>query len=170
MAVIDQKLTERDLELLREAAAEGRKAKAAGNHPFGAVLTDGEGRIILRAQNTVTTDHNDCGHAETNLMIAASKKFSREFLEDCSLYTSVEPCAMCAGAVYWTNVRRVVFGISEHQLLELTGDDPENQTFDLPCREVFAKGQKEISVAGPAEDRELQDLIVEDHKGFWQNI
>ena len=169
MAVIDQKLTEKDIELLREAAAEGRKAKAAGNHPFGAVLTDSEGRIILRARNTVTTEHNDCGHAETNLMIAASKKYSREFLEGCSLYTSVEPCAMCSGAAYWTNVRRVVYGISEHQLLELTGDDPENQTFALPCREVFERGQKDIIVAGPAEDKELLDLIVEDHKGFWEN-
>ncbi len=169
MAVSDQKLTERDRKLLREAAAEGRKARAAGNHPFGAVLTDGEGKIILRAQNTVSTAHNDCGHAETNLMIAASQKYCREFLEECSLYTSVEPCAMCAGAVYWANVRRVVYGISEHQLLELTGDDPENQTFDLPCREVFERGQKDICVAGPTEDESLRNLIAEDHKGFWQN-
>ena len=117
----------------------------------------------------MTTEHNDCGHAETNLMIAASKKYSREFLEDCTLYSSVEPCAMCAGAAYWANVRRVVFGISEHQLLELTGDDPENQTFDLPCREVFERGQKEIKVAGPTEDEELKNLIAEDHRGFWKN-
>ncbi len=167
MPVIEGNIDPKDIEILKEAAAEGRKAKEKGNHPFGAVLTDKDGKIILRAQNTVTTEHNDCGHAETNLMIAASKAYSRDFLSECSLYTSVEPCAMCAGAAYWANVGRVVYALSEHQLLELTGDDPENQTFDLPCREVLSRGQKSITVAGPSEDRGLQDLIVRDHAGFW---
>ena len=167
MPIIEGSVSDRDKVILMEAAMEGRKAKEAGNHPFGAVLTDKEGNIVLRAGNTVTTDHNDCGHAETNLMIAASKKFSREFLKDCSLYTSVEPCAMCAGAMYWTNVGRLVYALSEHQLLELTGDDPENQTFDLPCRDVLSKGQKDIEVIGPVDDESLINEVVSDHKGFW---
>jgi len=167
LSIIEGKVSDRDIEILMEAALEGRKAKAAGNHPFGAVLTDGEGKIILRAGNTVTTDHNDCGHAETNLMIAASRKFSREFLSDCTLYTSVEPCAMCSGAMYWTNVGRLVYALSEHTLLEMTGDDPENQTFCLPCREVLSRGQKDIEIIGPVDNDELIEAVVSDHRGFW---
>ncbi|WP_246157028.1 nucleoside deaminase [Oceanispirochaeta crateris] len=167
MSILEGKVSDRDKEILMEATLEGRKAKEKGNHPFGAVLADKEGHILLRAGNTVTTEHNDCGHAETNLMIAASKTYSREFLKDCTLYTSVEPCAMCSGAMYWTNVGRLVFALSEHQLLELTGDDPENQTFDLPCREVLSRGQKDIEVIGPVESDELVKEIVSDHKGFW---
>jgi len=169
LSIIEGKVTDRDIEILMEATLEGRKAKAAGNHPFGAVLTDGEGRIILRAGNTVTTEHNDCGHAETNLMIAASRAYDREFLKGCTLYTSVEPCAMCSGAMYWTNVGRLVYALSEHKLLELTGDDPENQTFSLPCRDVLSKGQKDIEVIGPVEDAKLVDEIVSDHRGFWNS-
>ncbi len=169
MPVIEKPVDFRDIEILKEAAAEGRKAREKGNHPFGAVLTDREGTIILRAQNTVTTEHNDCGHAETNLMMAASKAYSREFLSSCTLYTSVEPCAMCAGAAYWANVGRIVYALSEHQLLEMTGDDPENLTFDLPCRDVIARGQKNIAVSGPCDDPDLISLIAGDHRGFWNS-
>lgn len=167
MPTINDHITNRDLECLEEARREGAAARAEGNHPFGAVLADTEGRILLRARNTVESDNNDCGHAETNLAVMASKAYSREFLRSCTLYTSVEPCAMCAGAVYWSDIRRVVYGISEHRLLEMTGDDPENQTFNLPCREVFDRGQKDIIVAGPAEDPDLVERIADDHRGFW---
>ncbi len=167
MPVIEGTIDAADIKLLREAALLGRKAREKGNHPFGALLADKEGKILLTAENTVNTEHNDCGHAETNLMIAASKQLSRDVLAECTLYTSVEPCVMCAGAMYWGNLGRLVFGISEHQLLEMTGDDPENQTFDLPCREVFARGQKDIVIAGPVDDDSLLKDIVKDHEGFW---
>ncbi|MDC7222572.1 MAG: nucleoside deaminase [Spirochaetales bacterium] len=162
-----EKETQQDLQLLRIAAEQGRLARSKGNHPFGAILANEQGEVLLKSENTVNTEHNDCGHAETNLMISAVKKYERDFLKNCTLYTSVEPCAMCAGAIYWGNVRRVVYGISESQLLEMTGDDEENQTLALPCREVFARGQKEIIVIGPVEDRELREEIARDHQGFW---
>ena len=73
---------------------------------------------------------------------------------------------MCAGAIYWGNVGRVVYGISEKRLLSLTGDNEQNPTFDLPCREVFARGQKQITVVGPFP--ELEADIVAVHNGYWQ--
>ncbi len=88
---------------------------------------------------------------------------SPQELELCTLYTSAEPCCMCAGAVYWTGIGRVVYALSEHALLGLTGDHPENPTFSLPCREVFAKGQRKVSVLGPM----LEGEAAEPHKGFW---
>lgn len=150
---------------LIEAVEEARRARANGNTPFGAVLTDRDGNILLRQQNVEITERDCAGHAETALMRAACKKYDREFLQSCTLYSIAEPCAMCAGAIYWGNVGRVVYGISEKKLLELTGADPQNPTLDLPCREVFARGQKTIEVIGPVED--IADAVYEVHKGYW---
>jgi tRNA(Arg) A34 adenosine deaminase TadA len=81
------------------------------------------------------------------------------------LYTSVEPCAMCAGAIYWGNVGRVVYGISEKKLAELTGDSEVNPTLDLPCTDVFARGNKSIKVIGPFPEVEAEVIAV--HLGYW---
>ena len=167
MGVATQEPTMRDIALLYETARVASESRAGGNHPFGAILADSNGNILMEQQNEVVTDHNECGHAETMLLMRASKKFDREFLATCSLYTSVEPCAMCSGALYWANVGRLVYGLTEQRLLEMTGDNPENPTFDLPCREVLSRGQKDIVVVGPVQDPALQRRIAEDHAGFW---
>lgn len=74
---------------------------------------------------------------------------------------------MCTGAIYWGNVGRIVYGISEKKLLELTGSDAENPTFDMPCREIIAKGQKSIEVIGPIADDDLAKEIIKPHIGYW---
>jgi tRNA(Arg) A34 adenosine deaminase TadA len=100
-------------------------------------------------------------------MIAASKKFGRDFLASCSIYSTGEPCVMCTGAIYWANVRRIVAGYSERDLLAITGADPENPTFNLPCAEILARGQKDFEIVGPVQDRKLIAALLEDHNGFW---
>jgi tRNA(Arg) A34 adenosine deaminase TadA len=55
---------------------------------------------------------------------------------------------MCAGAIYWAGIGRLVYGLSEHRLKELTGNHPENPTLDLPCRQVFASGQRSTKSSG----------------------
>lgn len=150
---------------LRKAIEVSKKSREHGNTPFGAILVDGEGNILLEQENIEITESNCSGHAETSLMIKASKKYSKDFLWNCTLYSTAEPCAMCAGAIYWGNVGKVVYGISEKRLLELTGDDEQNPTFDLPCREVFARGQKDIKVEGPFS--EVENEVVEVHKDYW---
>lgn len=148
---------------LRRSFALARQATEKGNHPFGALLVDAGGTIVLEAENTVSTEHDCTGHAETNLMREASKRFDSDFLASCTLYTSTEPCAMCAGAIYWGGVSRVVFGLRESALLELTGDHQENPTLDLPCREVFARGQRSVEVIGPLLEEEAKQV----HRDFW---
>ena len=155
----------KDLDLLRSAIEIARRSREHGNHPFGALLVDGAGTVRLEAENTVVTGRDCTGHAETNLMRKASQAFEREFLANCSLYTSAEPCAMCAGAIYWGSVGRVVFAVSEAQLLEMTRANPENPTLSLPCREVFARGQRPVQVEGPAPELETEGKAV--HLGFW---
>lgn len=167
MATIEGTVTKKDIEIMYEAARVATESRKGGNHPFGAILADKDGTILLEQENEVVTEHNDCGHAETALLIRASKKYSRDFLATCTLYTTIEPCAMCTGALYWTNVGRLVYALSEELLLELTGSNEENPTLSLPSREVIDRGQKDIIVVGPIDDKELSDRIVQDHIGFW---
>ncbi|MEI0594765.1 nucleoside deaminase [Brachyspira pilosicoli] len=157
---------EKHIFYLREAIKESILAKEAGNTPFGAVMVDKNGNIILRQQNIEITEHDCTGHAETAIMRAASKLYDRKFLWDCTLYTTFEPCAMCCGAIYWGNVGTVVYGLEEKTLLKLTGDNEQNPTFDLPSREIIKAGQKDIKILGPFE--ELTDEIIEPHIGYWK--
>ena len=138
-------------------------ARQSGNHPFGALLAAADGTILLEAENSVGTTGDCTGHAETNLMRSASQQFPRKTLAAATLYSSAEPCAMCAGAIYWGGVGQVVYGLSERELLRLTGANAENPTLDLPCREVFARGQRPLSVIGPFLEEEARAV----HAGFW---
>ena len=150
-------------DLLGRGGAIARDARDHGNHPFGALLTDAEGHVLLRAENTVVTERDATGHAETNLVRRATAEYSPGRLSDAIIYTSTEPCAMCAGAIYWSGIGSVVFALAETALHELTGDDPENPTLALPCREVFAAGRRAISVLGPFDLRQAREV----HEGFW---
>lgn len=150
--------------LLRRAIAISEAARDHGNHPFGALLATADGRIAAEAENTCITAHDVTGHAETNLVSLASQRFEPEELAGMTLVTSCEPCAMCSGAIYWSGIASVVYGLSEEALLELTGDDPENPTLNLPCRIVLGAGQRSIEVTGPL----LEDEARRPHDGFWQ--
>lgn len=156
--------TSNDEALLRRAIAVAGSALGKGNHPFGAILVGPDGEVLLEAENSVVTEHDATGHAERNLMTLASRRFPRDLLARCTMYTSTEPCAMCAGAVYWAGVRRIVYGLAERDLLAMTGAHPENPTFDLPCREVFAAGQARTEVIGPLLAAEAKAV----HEGFWR--
>jgi tRNA(Arg) A34 adenosine deaminase TadA len=72
---------------------------------------------------------------------------------------------MCAGAIYWAGIGRVVYGLSEHRLKAMTGNHVENPTLDLPCRTVFAAGQRPVEVIGPL----LEDEAAAIHFGVWHS-
>lgn len=152
-----------DLEHLRTSIQVAQRAREHGNHPFGAILVDKNNQVVLEAENSVVSGKDCTAHAETNLMRLATQHFSAEELESCTLYTSTEPCAMCAGAIHWGNVRRVVFALSEAALYDLIGPSPEHLL--LPCREVFARSQRTVDVEGPALELDVEARAV--HMGFW---
>lgn len=148
---------------LRLAFAVAARARAHGNHPFGCVLVGPTGEVLLEAENGYMPDRDMTGHAERLLATAASKKYRPAQLMECTMYTSAEPCAMCAGAVYWAGIGRVVYGLSEARLKRITGSHAENPTLDLPCRTVFAAGQRKVAVVGPL----LEDEAAAQHVGVW---
>ncbi len=151
---------------LRAANAVAQRALAAGHHPFGAVLVAPDHETLLIEQGNV----DSVNHAEAVLAREAALRFDSDFLWSCTLYTTVEPCCMCAGTLYWANIGRLVYGMEEKRLLALTGNHAENPTLDLPCREVFARGQKAIQVCGPVAevDAQIDAEIASLHVGFWQ--
>ena len=147
---------------LRAANDIAKEMKLFGHHPFGAVLVapDGE-QILMHEGNT-----NVVRHAESELSRRAAEIYSAEYLFTCTILTTMEPCAMCAGTIYWANIGRVVYGVSEAKLKKITGSSQMNPTLNLPCKHIFDAGQKAIQVIGPIP--ELEDELLEPHREFWK--
>lgn len=152
-----------DETLLRKSFDIARHAYQSGAHPFGALLVSADGEVLMEQGNAYLPNHDMTGHAERVLMTRASTTYSPAFLAGCTLYSSAEPCAMCAGAAYWAGIGRVVYGLSERRLKQITGNHPENPTLDLPCRVVFEAGQRKVEVVGPILEEEGALL----HEGIW---
>ena len=152
-----------DHRFLRIAIEEARRAREHGNHPFGAVLVTADGQVIMAAENSVVTQKDVTAHAELNLVRAASQELDPAFLKACSLYASTEPCPMCAGAIVWANIRRVVFGLGMQSLYELIGEFPDAPSLKMGAREVFQRAPWPMDITGPA----LEDEARVVHAGFW---
>ena len=161
----EQALSEQDAGFLRQSFGLAAQTRAQGMHPFAAIVVNENGHIVAQAGNNSLPPQGDpTRHAEIVAAGLAAKQLTLADIKKCTLYTNAEPCAMCAGAIYWAGIGRVVYGISEAQLLQITGDHPENPTMSLPCRQVFASGQRVIQVIGPC----LQQEAAAVHDGFWQ--
>ncbi len=139
-----------------------RRSRENGNHPFGALLADATGVVVLEAENSVVTERDCTNHAELNLVRAASRRLAEATLAASTLYTSTEPCAMCAGAIYWSGIGRVVFALSGAALTALV-EGGQELGLALSCREVFSHGGRPVEVSGP--HLEEQGRAV--HEGFW---
>ena len=152
-----------DEQFLRRSFDVARRAASHGNHPFGAILVDEQDNVLIEGENSFMPSRDGTAHAERLLATEACKTLSDEVRAKATLYSSAEPCAMCAGAIYWAGIGRVVYGLGEQRLRVITGDHPENPTLDLPCRDVFNSGQRAIEVIGPL----LEDEAAEPHAGVW---
>jgi tRNA(Arg) A34 adenosine deaminase TadA len=154
-------LSPQDDHFLSQALALAQESRARGHHPFAALVVSADGKVIAEAMNASSLDRT--AHAEMNALRQASSQHTPAELAGATLYSNAEPCAMCAGGTYWSGVGRVVYAMSEASLLALTGDDPENPTLSLPCRDVFARGQRPTEVIGPVREDEARKA----HEGFW---
>ena len=157
-------LDDRDARYLREAIALSSVARQRGNRPFGALIVSPEGEILASAWNS-NGETGDCtAHAETGAVRLASPKYSREQLQRATLYSSGEPCVMCAGAIFWSGIQRVVFGIDAVRLRLFRGERAEQRDAELSCRDVFRASPHPIECIGPA----LVQESSEPHRGFWK--
>lgn len=156
-------VTEADLAWLDRCVALATDARARTDHPFGSLIVTADGRVV-EGLNTVVTTGDPTGHAETNAVRAAAAVLTSEELAASTLYTSTEPCAMCAGAIYWSGISRVVYALSEQGLRDIVAAQEGVPTMELPCREVFARGGRTVWVAGPVDLAAATTV----HDGFWR--
>ena len=140
-----------------------RRSREKGNHPFGSLLVDAAGEVLLESENTAVAGGDWLGHAELNLVRDACSKFGPEFLHSCTLYTSTEPCAMCSGAIYWSGIGCVVYALGSDTLEAIVNDGEGDATLAMRCREVFARGGRAVEVVGPM----VEDRAREVHLNFW---
>jgi tRNA(Arg) A34 adenosine deaminase TadA len=147
---------------LRAANVVAQRSLQQGRHPFGAVLIGPQGDRVWLEQGNV----DSVNHAEAVLARTAAARWDAATLWACTLVTTVEPCAMCAGTQYWAHIGRLVYGMSEARLLDITGNHPQNPTLDLPCRQVFAAGQKAVQIVGPVP--EVEEEIAALHRDYWR--
>jgi tRNA(Arg) A34 adenosine deaminase TadA len=151
--------------LLRKTFDVAQRAREGGDHPFGALLADENGNVLREQGNGYSSEGGDrTAHAERLLASWAAKTLPLDQLARTTLYSSAEPCAMCAGAIYWAGIGRVVYGQSERDLKAQTGAHEENPTLDLPCHIVFAAGQRPTEVVGPM----LSDEAAQLQADFWK--
>jgi tRNA(Arg) A34 adenosine deaminase TadA len=146
---------------LHRANEVARRAVTLGHHPFGATLVGPDHETVLLEQCNIDT----VNHAESTLARVAATNFTPEFLWQCTLYTSVEPCCMCAGTAYWANIGRVVYAMTEVDLLAATGNHAENPTMHLPSRVVFDHGQKGVDLIGPVVEAAAEVVALQ--RAFW---
>lgn len=105
-------MTERDERYMREAIREARAAEADNEIPIGAVIVCRD-RVIARGHNMTEMLHDPTAHAEMIALTAATEALGGKYLSDCSLYVTVEPCPMCAAALNWAQVGRIVYGAGD---------------------------------------------------------
>ena len=152
-------IREQDAARLRRAIGLAREARGRGNAPFGAVLVGEDGKILAEGHNTVNSERDVTGHAETNLVRDAFRSFDAQTLASSTLYASAEPCAMCSGAIFWAGVGTVVYGLGADRIYEMFPPDDENPLMRLPCREVLAAGTRTTEVVGPALEEEAERVF-----------
>lgn len=154
-----------DLALLRRTFVLASEARDMGGAPYGALVADDSSNIIVEQRNTSSVTGGDpTQHAELMAVSNAWRELNYEGMGSATLYASTEPCSMCAGAAYWTGIGRVVYGLSNRRLFEFTGDNPQQASFALPCRDILQHGQRPIAVIGPL----LEDEAAQAHQGYWR--
>lgn len=160
----EQPVAERDAVYLRQAIALSRTARQRGNRPFGAVIVAPDGTLLGAGWNS-NGESGDCtAHAEVQAIREACQRHDRATLEQATLYASGEPCVMCAGAIFWANIRRVVYGIDDQRLRVFRGERLDQRDVELSCRDVFRAAPFVVECTGPS----LVDEASQPHVGAWK--
>ena len=150
-------------QLLEQVFALATEARADGDHPFGALLAI-DGVVVAEAKNRVTTDGDITAHAEMMLVRNLERDGRLHLLSVGVFYASCEPCPMCVGAMFWSGVRRVVYGLSAGRLSDLAtpvGNEPFGFTITAP--DLGAATSPPMAFDGPC----LEDRAAVPHNGFW---
>jgi tRNA(adenine34) deaminase len=154
---------EPDIDHLRRAIALSRTALDKGELPFGATIVASGGAVLAEAISTEVGDGDWTCHAETNAVRRATAAHPRAAIAGATIYASAEPCAMCASAIFYAGIRRVVYAFGEPRLRAMLATRADTAGLGFSCREVFAHAAEPVAVAGPL----LEDEAAAPHEAFW---
>ncbi len=162
----DDKLSALDATLLRRAFALAGEARARGDRPFAAVIADEAGTVLAEAGSTQGTGGGGTlAHSEMNALQAVlGAGLPRSVLRRATIYSSGEPCAMCAAAIFYTGVGRAVYGLSAGAILHLRNAQPHTAGLSLSCRAVLDTAAERVDVIGPC----LEEEGAVPHMGYWR--
>ena len=152
---------EKEKEFVRIAIEIAKESKRKNNLPFGCVLVNKDGAVILKGENTINTDNDCLAHAEINLIGEACKIYDYSYLNNCSIYTSDEPCPMCTSAIYWSGIGKLVYGWSKTEYYRIVGRDNPNWVFEMLTRELLEKGGRKLEIIGPLLEDEASILHLD---------
>jgi len=141
--------------LVKRAIEVAKRSKENGNLAYGCILVDGKGEVIMEGENSVITESDCLGHAEINMIREASKQYDADFLSQCTIYTSDEPCPMCSSAIFWSGIGTLTFGLSKSRFYEEFGNDNPAIDFNISSREVLKAGGRKVEVIGPMLEEEV---------------
>jgi tRNA(Arg) A34 adenosine deaminase TadA len=150
---------------LRKALEVAKRSMDKGNLPFGCIMTGPDDIILLEGENTVVTDEDRIAHCEINLIHQLSSRIEPHFLENCTLYASTEPCAMCAGAIYWSGIGTVVYALSKDTYHRIAGTSDPAHILSLPAKDLFDHGERKVIVLGPLLEEEAAACYEKWSKG-----
>jgi tRNA(Arg) A34 adenosine deaminase TadA len=154
-----------DLAGVRAAIRQAVHAGRRGDLPFGAVLADDQGAVVARAGNQVLTDGDLTAHAELLVLRCGLMGTRPAAAAGWTLYASAAPCPMCAGAVHWSGIGRLVFGASANRVVELTGGPTRSPALPFPCEQILAASPRSIEVVGPVLEGEASIALRENWPG-----
>ena len=145
---------------LQTAMHVAKRSMEKGNLPFGCVLTGPENTILLEGENTVVTDANAIAHCEINLVQQLGNRFERDYLQQCTLYATTEPCAMCAAAIYWSGIGKLVYALDKTTFHQLAGTSAPEHILDMRAEEVLNRGRRTVNVIGPLMEKEAGQVYM----------
>lgn len=140
---------DKDARYLRQAIHLAQQEAELGGFPFGCVIVAKDGEVLVSTTNNIRETGDCTGHAEVLAVREASKKFSPKTLSEATLYTSAEPCVMCSGAIYWSQIRRLVYGIDAASLRYLHGEVINKTDILISPEKVFSASPVKAAVIGP---------------------
>lgn len=153
---------------LQKSLEVAKQSKDKGNLPFGCILVAPGGELLLTGENSVNTDVDAIAHCEINLAHQLKGRFELDFLQQCTVYASTEPCPMCAAALFWSGIGRIVFALSKEGYHSVAQTNNPAHIMNMKAGEVLSRGGRYVEIIGPLLEEEAmliyKDWMASDNK------
>lgn len=146
---------------LLKAFEVAKRSMDKGNLPFGCILTGPDGAILIEGENTVVTEEDAIAHCEINLVHQLRGKYSADFLQQCTVYATTEPCPMCAGAIFWSGVGHLVYALSKESFHAIAGTNNPAHILNMKAGELLSRGGRAVTIEGPVMEQEAGKIYKE---------